>query len=376
VILIDATPLQSEHRFRGVGAYVRALVSHVEAAGDVLPRYLASWQDRDLIRDVLPSARTLTLPRPHRPAQVYWLYNEAFLRAALLRVQPHVFLAPDFNGLVRNPFGKTVAVLYDLTALKLNPGAPRPTGLSERLSDWRWRTYHHKLRRADHIIAISESARRDATEMLGIRPDTMTVIHLGVDHDRFRPTAGEGAFAGQPPYVLAIGGRGENKNQARILEAFSRVAGEHPGVRLYFAGPWREPDLAWLRDLNRRYRLEGRAEHLGYVADADLPSLYGNATAFVFPSLEEGFGLPVLEAMACGTPVITSTTSSLPEVAGDAALKVDPHSVDAIEAAMREVLGRPGLRAELARRGIERAAAFTWQRTARETIALLKRVSG
>ena len=146
-------------------------------------------------------------------------------------------------------------------------------------------------------------------------------------------------------------------------------------MRLYFAGPWREPDLAWLRDLNRRYGLEGRAEHIGYVADADLPSLYGNAIAFVFPSLEEGFGLPVLEAMACGTPVITSTTSSCRKWREMPRLLVDPLAVDAIEAAMREVLERPGLRAELAQRGIERAAAFTWQRTARETIAVLKRVS-
>ena len=114
----------------------------------------------------------------------------------------------------------------------------------------------------------------------------------------------------------------------------------------------------------------------GYVEEEDLPALYNGASLFVFPSLYEGFGLPVLEAMACGTPVITSNTSSLPEVAGDAAILVDPENVEAIVEAMRRVLADRALAAELQAKGLERAKQFTWERTARETIAVYEKVLG
>jgi glycosyltransferase involved in cell wall biosynthesis len=372
-ILIDATPLQSEHRLRGVGAYLRNLIRTIEHEGEARPWYVASTVGRELVRDLLPPERTVFVPRPHAPAQVYWAYNELALRAALRRARPAAFLATDFNGLVRNPYGTTVAVLHDLTALKLLRAseAPRPTDLSTRLSDLRWRVYERKLRRADRIIAISHSAKRDAVALLGIPEERIAVVHLAVDHERFKPSRGVGPFAGSPPYLLHLGARNENKNQARIVEAFARIAPEHPKLELWFAGPWREGDLAWLAHENERWGLGGRAKHIGYVPDDDLPSLYGNAAVFVFPSLEEGFGLPVLEAMACGAPVITSDRSALVEVAADAALLVDPLQIAVLTEAMCNMLGRRNHRDELEVRGFAHAQRLTWSRTTRGTLATL-----
>lgn len=376
MILIDATPLQSEHRLRGVGSYVRHLITAIEALGEVKPRYLSTWQDRDKVAHLLPRDRTLVFPRPHQPAQMYWLYNEVFLRVALMRAQPRVFLAPDFNGVVYNPFGRTVAVLHDLTALKLSQERQRATSLNERLGDWRWKVYYRKLQRVDHIIAISQSAKTDAAELARIPLDRMTVIHHGIDQDQFRPGVGKGRFADQPRYLLNVGGRGDNKNQARILEAFARIEAEHADVQLYFGGTWRKEDHDWLGRLVQQSGLTGRVKHMGYVPDADMPSLYANAAAFVFPSLEEGFGLPILEAMASGTPVITSDRGAMREVAGDAAILVDPLSRDDIAEAMDRLLCHAGLRRDLVGRGLTRAAGFTWQRTARKTIEVLESISG
>lgn len=366
-LLIDATPLQSEHRLRGVGSYLRHLIVALEQL-KVSPYYLVSDVGREHVRDLLPEVRTLRVPRPHRPAQVYWLYNELALRAALWRCRPATFLAPDFNGLVRNPFGRTVAVLHDLTALKLAERGPKTPGLL--FSDLRWRAYAAKLKQADRLLAVSRSAKEDAMALLDIPETRIRVVHHGLEHEHFRPSTGRGPYAGHPPYFVNIGGRDANKNQARILAAFARVARGYPELQLLFAGPWREEDVRWLEARAAELGLTDRARYLGYIPGAELPSLYGNALGFVFPSLEEGFGLPVLEAMASGAPVITSDRSSLPEVAGDAALLVDPLSADALADAMCRLL-HARQRDLLRHKGTLRAAQFTWRRTACETLAAL-----
>lgn len=370
MLLLDATPLQSEHRLRGIGAYLRQLIGALEKAPESDLRYLVSTIGKEHLA-ALPQERLVYTRRRHQPAQVYWCYSELAFRLPLWRYRPDVFLATDFNGLVTNPFGKTIAVHYDLTAFKL--GAANAPTLSRRLSDLRWRAYAHKLKRADGVLTISHSAKADAVSLLGIPAERIHVVHLGVDHERFYPATRQGRFASAPPYFVHLGACNSNKNQARVLQAFARVAGAYRDVQLYFAGPWQGTDLDWLSAEVQALGLAGRVRHLGYMADTDLPSLYGNALAFVFPSLEEGFGLPVLEAMACGAPVITSNCSSLPEVAGKAALLVDPYSVNAIAHALRCVLGTPDLGVRLRCYGVAQAARFTWAATAQATRDYLER---
>lgn len=369
MILVDATPLQSEHRLRGVGSYLRHLIAAIESSSANV-HYLVSSVDQDHTKNFLPRERTHIMWRLHKPAQVYWMYNELSLRLALGIHKPTSFLAPDFNGLVVNPYGKTTAILHDLTALKLNEPAPI-TNPSAYLSDLRWRVYARKLRYAKQIIAISNAAKQDAVKMLGLSENNIHVVHHGVDHDHYKNSVGKGKFAGKPPYFLHLGGLNSNKNQMRILGAFAELTRDFQNISLYFAGPWSADNLAWLERQSSQLNLGERVKHLGYVAYEDLPSLYGNALAFLFPSLEEGFGMPVLEAMASGAPVITSDCSSLPEVAGDAALLVDPYATASILSGMKRLLESPEARIRLRSLGFQHAARFTWGATAQRTLAIL-----
>lgn len=374
-LLIDATPLQSEHRLRGIGAYVRQLITAIEDIGEVKPYYLISSFGETEASKALPRERTVVVPRPHAPLQIYWLYNELILRGVLRRVRPDAFLAVDPSGVVTNPFGVTVAVLYDLTLLKSlkEPGPKKRATLSEKLRDFRLHTYYHvKLEQVEHLISISENAKHDAIKFLNVREKNITPIHLGVDRERFAPIQrNDTALA--PSYLLNLGGRNENKNQARLLEAFASIAAEQPEWQLHFAGPWQASDRVWLQERSAALGIAERVKYIGYVSDAELPDLYRNAVAFVFPSLQEGFGLPVLEAMACGTPVVTSQCSSLPEVAGDAALLVDPRSVASIAASLRRLIDE-GERERLRARGLLQAAKFSWHQTASLTIETLTKI--
>lgn len=252
----------------------------------------------------------------------------------------------------------------------------------DRLDSWRFRwQLPGAARRADMVVTISESSRRDLVRYLGVADERVAVTLCATD-PRFGPVD-DGAerratldrYAITSPYLLYVGGLNGRKNIARLLEAYARVRERRSDITLVIAGKrqWKagEIDQAF-----QRLNLEGKVHFTGYVDDADLPALYSAAEVFVFPSLYEGFGLPPLEAMACGAPVVTSNVSSLPEVVGAAALTVNPYDVAALAEAIERALIDSRLRAELRRKGIERAAQFTWERTARETLAVYRRVLG
>ncbi len=373
VIIVDATPLQSEHRVRGVGTYTRQLSAAL--LGQFGPDRLGFVLERGEARDVSDAvrARSVTMWRPHKPAQVYWMYNEVILRQTLTQARPTLFHATDFNGLVLSPRWRTVATLYDLTGLRVGPTGTSPSTL---LSNLRWRVYYHrKLVQADHLIAISQRVKDDVVTTLGYPRERVTVIPLGVDTGLYRPQRGEGRFATAPgPYVAYSGSAEAHKNVERLWTAFVRVSAEHADLHLYVCGRWRGEQVEWLQRAAKEAGLGARVEHLGYLSAQDQASLYANAAIFAFPSLEEGFGLPVLEAMACGAPVLTSDRSVLPEVAGDAALLVDPFSTDAIVDAMRRLLSEPGLTGELVLRGLRRVREYSWTETAAQTAAVYERV--
>jgi glycosyltransferase involved in cell wall biosynthesis len=206
----------------------------------------------------------------------------------------------------------------------------------------------------------------------------MHIIPYGVSK-LFQPLAAElvesivrDRFNIRKPYVLYVGSLTERKNLVRLLRAFAKIHHRCPEYLLVLAGPrsWKQsPIESTVKELN----LWEHVQLTGPVTDHELPALYNGASLFAFPSLYEGFGLPVLEAMACGAPVVTSNTSSLPEVAGDAAILVDPLNVEQIAEAMWLVLSQPALAAALREKGLARAAQFTWERTARETVAVYSR---
>lgn len=250
------------------------------------------------------------------------------------------------------------------------------------LDNWRYRyMLPRALRNATGIITISMCSQQDLNRYLGIDTRQVAVTYLAADR-HFMPIAAGPArdailkrYAVRRPYLLYLGGINARKNIARLLAAYAELRARRPELTLVIAGK-RQWATAEVDQAMARLALEPHVHFTGYVPDADLPALYSAAEVFVFPSLYEGFGLPPLEAMACGTPVVTSNRSSLPEVVGDAALLVDPYDVPALAAAIERVLDDAPLRAELQRRGFARAARFTWEQVARETLAVYYRALG
>jgi len=366
MIAIDATPLQSEHRFRGVGAYTRQLCQHLLTMIPDEIQFLATKNGIDLLSPQI-RARSTIGSRGHRPAQLYWVYNELYLRQMLGKIKPSLFHATDFNGTLRLPGIPTVATLYDLTNVRPNNV---DTSISSRLSNWRWSVYYQKkLPRVDHLIAISQHVKNDAVATLGIAAEKISVIPLGIDTTQFYPSRGSGLFAGRAPYVLYVGSRDPNKNLERVLSAFGLVASEIDEIRLAIAGRWNSDDQNWLRQrLDSDSALTGRVDYLGFVADADMASLYSNAEVFLFPSLAEGFGFPVLEAMACHIPVIASNRPPIPEVATDAAVLIDPLNPSDMASEISKILQNSRLAENLRSRGAVQVRKYRWERVANETL--------
>ncbi|OAN37084.1 glycosyl transferase family 1 [Chloroflexus islandicus] len=228
-------------------------------------------------------------------------------------------------------------------------------------------------RRASRILAVSEHTKREVVGLLGI-PSERVIVTPNAARSHFHPPAPAAieqlrARHGLPErFVLYVGTLEPRKNLTTLLEAFALVSQSVPDVPLLIGGGkgWMyEPIFARLEQLN----LRDRVKFAGYIPEEELPLWYAAATVFVFPSIYEGFGMPPLEAMACGTPVITSNTSSLPEVVGDAGLMVAPTDPIALAEAIRRVLVDADLRAELRQRGLARARRFSWADTAAKTLA-------
>ncbi len=235
-------------------------------------------------------------------------------------------------------------------------------------------------RRSARVLVPSASVKDDARIFLRLPPERADVTAEGVDLS-FRPADAAAVAAvrekyGLPAgYLLSLGTREPGKNRTALFHAMRRLLDEGRDVHLAVAGQagWKTDEEQAALDT---VGLRGLVRFTGYVAQEDLPALYSGARVFVFPSLYEGFGLPVLEAMACGVPVVTSNVSAMPEVAGDAALLVDPHDDGAIADAVGRLLDDESLTAKLARAGVERASAFTWDECARKTLAAYSAVLG
>lgn len=218
-------------------------------------------------------------------------------------------------------------------------------------------------RRAEGIFTVSEFTRRQIEEWAGVSPKKLFNVGCGVD-PAYYP---RGDRFGLPfPYLLCVSNRKRHKNENRMVEAFARAQLD-PAIHLVFTG---NPADGLGRCI-RRLGLTARVDFLGAVTEARLPSLYRGALALVFASLYEGFGLPVLEAMACGTPVVTSKVTALPELAGDAALLVDPTSTNEITYAIERIAGDTSLRAALREKGLKRAGRFSWESTRTKVHQLL-----
>ncbi|MGE5619871.1 MAG: glycosyltransferase family 4 protein [Sphingomonadaceae bacterium] len=295
-------------------------------------------------------------------------YESLALPVELLRHPMDLLHSPDFIP----PFHRrcrSVITIHDLAFLRyphlLTPESTRYYGQVARA-----------VHSADQVIAVSDSTRRDVLELLSADPDKVTVVHSGVSPEGrpLAPTETEThrARLGLPErFILFVGTLEPRKNLPTLLKAFARVRRAHP-VSLVVVG-----GRGWLCDEVFRtledLRLGDEVRLVGAVPARELVYYYGCATCLVLPSLYEGFGHPVLEAMACGTPVVASNVSSLPEVVGEAGLLVDPEDVEGLAASLGRLLADGNLRQRLIHQGLERARGFSWEKTARETLAVYHR---
>ena len=259
-----------------------------------------------------------------------------------------------------------VVTIHDLSSL-LYPGSHT---LSHRI--------HMSLipasaKKARKIIVPSLSVKKELEEQLGVPQEKIAVIHEGVGEefiiisDQVKLAKIKQKYGLPDKYILYVGTLEPRKNVEKLIEGFNSARKNMEGYKLIIVGKRGWQDQTIFNKVTA-LKLENEVVFLGYVPDEDLPALYNLAQAFVYPSLYEGFGLPVLEAMACGTPVITSNLSSLPEVAGEAGILIDPMNIEAIAEALQKVIAQKGLGADLRAKGLDRAKAFSWKVCAEKTL--------
>ena len=366
LIGIDASRAATQER-TGTENYSLQLIRHLLAL-ESGHRYRLYF-NRPPTVELFPMAADLELRVMPFPR----LWTHLRLSWEMARQPPDVLFVPAHVLPLVHPRSSVVTV-HDL-GYRHYPGAhPLLDRLYLNLST------RYNARAARRVIAVSQATQDDLVQHYGLEPDKITVVYSGWD-ERMQPVEDEATIEGvkaryhiRGEYVLYVGTLQPRKNLGRLLEAVALLRkraqrGEAPG--LVIAGR-----KGWLYDQIfqqvERLGLESEVLFPGYVPQEDLPALLSGARLFVFPSLYEGFGLPVLEAMACGTPVVCSNVSSLPEVAGDAALLVDPLDVKDMAEAMNRLLQDEGLRTELVERGYRQVRQFSWDRCARETLAVLE----
>jgi glycosyltransferase involved in cell wall biosynthesis len=344
----------------GIGTYVRNLVQWLARLDD-RNDYVLLCRDGDV--DFVRSLGPRFEPLPER-AENYSVRELVTIPVALMRSHIDLFHAPHYvvSPLVRCPF---IVTIHDCIHLRF------PQYLPNQLAPRYARTMmRSSATRARRVLTVSQASKLDIVEELHIPGDKVEVIYNALDERLATPPTGaelarvRDRYQLEAPFILYTGNIKPHKNLDRLIEAYALL--RRQGVteaRLLIIGDEisKYPNL---RRLVHRHQLHPHVRFLGFVSDEMLAILYRLATVFVFPSLYEGFGLPPLEAMAAGTPVIASNVSSLPEVVGDAALLIDPMDPRDIANAMARVIREPQLRADLVARGHERVRAFSWERSA------------
>jgi len=322
-----------------------------------------------------PNFHYRPIPASHRLMAIFWhrlripLPVEAFIGPV------DVFHSPDFV-LPPQRRGARLLTVHDLSFMRY------PEGATPSLRRYLNTVVPRSIARADLVLADSESTKRDLAELLDVSPERVRVVYAGVE-PRFRPMfddehlrAVARRYELDPPFILAVGTLEPRKNLQRLFQAYALLRQRMAfAPRLVVVGA-----RGWLTDdIFAALEASGIAAHVrfpGFVHDEDLPAVYNLACLFAFPSLYEGFGIPPLEALACGVPVACSNASSLPEVVGDAALTFDPTDVEAMVEAMLRLLTDGDLRADLIARGRARAERFTWPAAAADLLAAYQEVTG
>ncbi len=373
-VLVDLTVLSSPSKNRGIGRYVadlsRALFRAAPADLSIVGLSRLGWSGAaDTVTDLEAVVAALSRGAP-RMSHAAWAYH---VRVALARAVKRVGPSLVHSGHPEaTPLGRLgcprVVTCHDLIELSY---ADRYLGWRDGWRPGRLRLDRRRYGEADHVIAVSRTTADDLVRVLGIAAARITVVHNGVDLERWSATPGPDDAAalarsgvGERPYALYVGGADWRKNPDAMCAAVAGV----PDLLLVWAGGLAPGERAAVEDVARRRGIADRLKLLGYVDDATLIALRRAALAELFVSRAEGFGYPVIEAMACGCPVITSNCSSMREIAGDAAVLVDPEDHAAIVDALRMLESRSDERRRLRDAGLAHCRQFSLERMASETL--------
>jgi glycosyltransferase involved in cell wall biosynthesis len=358
-VAIDARKL---HDF-GIGTYIRNLLRQLARIDhDTDYVLLSPPTDLDVAAQLGPNFRSVLEPSPN-----YSLREQIHVPWVLHRERPDVFHAPHYVLPPATPC-RSVVTIHDCIHLMFPQYLPNKAAYAyARASMWA------AVKRSSRILTVSEASKRDILHFFNVAPEKIEVVYNAID-DHFWLTPPEEEVARvreryqlDHQFVLYVGNIKPHKNLVRLIDAFDELRRTGlEDLKLLIIGD-EISKLPALRRAVHRHKLHKHVRFLGFVSDGTLRILYRLASVFVFPSLYEGFGLPPLEAMASGTPVVTSNQSSLPEVTGDAAVLVDPYDVDSLVDGIRRVLTDATLAAELRRRGPERAREFSWAHSVEKT---------
>jgi glycosyltransferase involved in cell wall biosynthesis len=355
----------------GVGQHVLALVRALLAGASQHEFTLfVLEEDRPLFEFAGNTMRIVPVSESNRPPLKNILWHQVELPRLARSLGLDVLHVPSYRRMLWRRPCALVATIHDLAPFRL-PGKYD-----------RWRMFYgrsvvrHLAHRQDHIVAVSRETARDIERYFRVPSSRVTVIHNGLDHVRFSPADHSGAAAfvarrhgvRQPFFLYVARLEHPAKNHARLIAAFNRFKTECPSPwQLVLCGSdWDGAKV--IHDLVRHSPFAADIHVPGFVADADLPTWYRAATVTVYPSLFEGFGLPPLEAMACGCPVLASSIGAVGEVCADAALTANPHEIDDLTRQLRRIAGDEPLRQQLRTAGLARARQFNWNRTASATL--------
>ncbi|GAB4554283.1 MAG: glycosyltransferase family 1 protein [Anaerolineae bacterium] len=362
MIGIDYTPAYEQRG--GIGRYVRELIGALAQIDSHSAYRLLVLGGTGQILPPLPGPNFSYMGTSLSPLMLARLWHRAHipLYVETFTKKIRLFHATDFVLPPTRRRTRTLLTVHDLSFVRV------PESASPRLKAYLDAVVPRSCRRADHILADSQATKDDLISLYGLPDEKITVLYSGVDA-RFQPITDLGLRRavrnkyklGSAPYILAVGTIQPRKNYERLMQAVATLPSAFNGVKLVISGGkgWLDGPIHALAK-----QLGSRVQMIGYAEDEDLPALYAESVCVAFPSLYEGFGLPVLEGMASGVPVLTSNVSCLPEVAGDAALMVDPYSVEAIRDGLITLL--EGDQRERIARGIAQAKRFSWHDAARK----------
>lgn len=369
-IAIDARMLTNT--LTGVGRYLLNLIKHLaEIDKENEYRILAASRlslDNFLSKFQAPNFRKIIVKTPMVSPRQHFT-----IPPVLRRERIDIFHYPQFD-LPLFQKCKSVITIHDLNVLQIADYFPKQRFIRRTYSRWITKV---SLQRAEKIIAISQSTKEDIIRHFKTPKEKIEVIHEAAD-EHFHPLPQEATrktlekYSLSSPYLLYVGVRRAHKNLLRLLEAHKLLRENRKIVHKLVIVGEEDPRFPQVKRKVRELGLNEEVIFTGYLPEKDLPYFYNGATLFIFPSLYEGFGMPVLEAMACGTPVVCSHTSSLPEIAGETAIFVDPHNIKAMAEGMKKVIDDKGLRKRLSLAGLKQARKFSWHRTAQKTLEIYR----